>query len=768
MFATLDPAGPYEKVRSIYLGAEAANFDIARQWITPTRKVVHTYGPSEATIVISYGRITEETETEPDLGVINPGVEVYLVDEDLQECEVGEILIGGPVLAAGYLNNPELTAKKFIKWNGKQVYRTGDLARRTSKGLSWVGRADRMVKNRGFLVNLETEVEAGMLQFEQVRAASAFVWRGKLMGFVQPAAVQVKELRAFMKTKFDPFVIPDAIITVGQLPLTTNGKVDRAKLYAGLEEEMGDQDTALSSMRCSTPHDALRWAFARCLHLPIRTLNDASSFFQLGGNSLAAIQLSKLLRQQGFAVAIVDVLRDDTIASLQNKLTAIKSPDSMPIAEAVAPRTSDVAPVTDMHRLMLLQSARNPRINCQMCRGKYTGPPEALPGPSELRAAWISTLGAHSIFQTRYDMQGWTLQELDHVNLTWDEVCVEAEDFDLALLSVQERVYAQHKINQPHDLEVPYCHMTCVYAPARKAIGFVWRIHHVLSDIFAFVVLMRNLEQALAGEIVLPGPRIAEWSLFMEEHKRNHLEEATQFWASMMKPLTSSRMLELKPPQGPYDGSAWQILPCSVATKLETIEASARFHGITSSTLITAAWALAVSSFTGDDFVSFNLSRSGRMAPWPQAATLVAAINCRVPFGAAIPTGAASLNKWLTDLHTSLLNSAELENLCASLDPSICPLRHFNSFVQPILYMPELPSQWEVVDRMNGQAEPVGMVWRVMPGYDGAVQAELEINPHLVDRDWGGEVNATAVRMLERLVKAPRDGSLCEVLKNDR
>jgi acyl-CoA synthetase (AMP-forming)/AMP-acid ligase II len=222
MFATLDPAGPYDRVRSIILGSEAANFEVARKWITPTRKVIHTYGPSEATINIAYGEIPEGTE--PDMGVLNPGVEVFLVDENLHECDCGEILIGGPCVGAGYLNNPELTAKKFIDWNGKRVYRTGDLARRTKSGLSWVGRADWIVKNRGFLVNLETEVEAGMLRFSEIRAASAFVWRGKLMGFVQPATVNLEELRRFMKASFDPFVIPDEITALDLFPLTAHGR----------------------------------------------------------------------------------------------------------------------------------------------------------------------------------------------------------------------------------------------------------------------------------------------------------------------------------------------------------------------------------------------------------------------------------------------------------------------------------------------------------------------------------------------------------------
>lgn len=762
MFATLDPAGPYDKVRSVYLGAEAANFDIARQWITPTRKVIHTYGPSEATIVISYGRVPEDTE--PDLGVLNPGVEVVLVDENLQESDIGEILIGGPCLAAGYLNNPELTVKKFIDWNGKRVYRTGDLARKTENGLSWVGRADRMVKNRGFLINLETEVESALLRFTDVRAVSAFVWRGKLMGFVQPGTVNLEELRVFMKENFDPFVVPDEILALDQLPLTVHGKVDRAALNARLEDRMAKEDADLDTMVCTSPYDALRWAFTKCLQVPFRDLDRTSSFSRLGGNSLAAIRLSKFLRQQGYAITIPHILRGDTIGHLEEKLTKINEQNGAPDSNGTVQTKSEPVPATDMHRLMLAQSQRNPLTNCLLARAKFVGAQDSVltPTPSELQVAWTATLAAHGVFKTRYDMQSWTLHDLDRVNLDWEEVSVEAEEFDNALLSVEEQVWTHHKSLknlQSSSLEVPYCHMACVYAPSRKAIGFVWRIHHVLIDIFSFIILMRDLEQALAKEKVAPGPRIQDFSRFMQKYKDDNLGTATEYWKRMMKPLCEQSLFDFPPPQTSFEGNIWRSLPFTTRETLESIEASVRTYNISSATLIFAAWALVLAKYTRSSFASFYLSRSGRMVPWPQAPSLVAAMNCRVPFATVIPAE-ATVHEWLAGMHSTLLRVAELENLCQSLDTSIYPEEYFKTGVQAFLYMPQLPANWEVHDRLTGQAGQVGMVWRVQTTGSGAVEAELEIDQRVVDIEWAREVGTVAVRMLEGLANAPRSTRL--------
>jgi hypothetical protein len=754
MLASLDPAGSYDKVSKIYLTGEAPNLDIARLWLTPTRRVIHTYGPSETTLVITFGKVTEDSE--PDLGVINPGVEVVLVNEDMQESDEGEILIGGPSLAAGYLNNPELTAKKFIEWNGKRVYRTGDLAKRTKTGLSFLGRADRMVKNRGFLVNLETEVEPAMLRFTGVRAAAAFTWRGKLMGFVLPATVNIEEMRVFMKDNFDPFVIPDEILALDRFPLTVHGKIDRTALNAQLEERMAKDDAELDSMVCTSPSDALRWAFAKCLQVPFRDLDETSSFSQLGGNSLAVINLSRRLGDQGYTIPIVEILRGDIINRLEKKLIKINEQNGAPDSNGTVKAESEAVSPTDMHRLMLTQSQSNPMANVLLLRVKFVGANDSVPTPSELQDAWAAVLEAHSIFKTRYDIQSWTLHDLGRINLDWEEISVKAEEFDNALLSVEEQVWTHHKsLQSVPNLEIPYCHMTCVYAPGRKAIGFVWRLHHVFLDPFSIDILIHNLEQALAGESIAPGPRIQDYSSFMQKYKADKLDIATAFWKHMLNPLSERTLFDLRPPQTSFEGDAWRTLRFTTKETLISIEESVRAFNISSATLIFAAWALALNTYTRSSFVAFGLSRSGRMVPWPQAPSLVAAMNCRVPFATPIPAE-ATVGEWLVEMHNTLHSVAELENLCQSLDPSIFSLNHFKTGVQAYLHMPEPTESWEVHDKVTGQAGLVGLVWRVQLAGDKTVEAELEVDQRVADIKWAQEVGTVAVQMLQGLANATK------------
>ncbi|OGE52126.1 hypothetical protein PENARI_c011G04902 [Penicillium arizonense] len=112
--------------------AEAPSLEVVRQWIRADKKVYTIYGPSETTCLINFGELDPDKEV--PFGDLIPGVRVILVDENLQERDHGEVLIAGPGLAAGYLDNPTLKATNFIEWNGERFYRTGDLARRTKTG----------------------------------------------------------------------------------------------------------------------------------------------------------------------------------------------------------------------------------------------------------------------------------------------------------------------------------------------------------------------------------------------------------------------------------------------------------------------------------------------------------------------------------------------------------------------------------------------------------------------------------------------------------
>jgi acyl-coenzyme A synthetase/AMP-(fatty) acid ligase len=171
---------------------------------------------------------------DPTFGGLMRGAKVVLVDEELQETDQGEVMIAGPSLATGYLNNSAMTAKKFIWWNGERFYRTVDLAWRRSDGqYVFMGRADSLVKNRGFLINLETEVEPALLGFHSVRVAVAFKAQNeRLVGCVQPATVDVDQLRHFLRERCNPFVVPDDLVAMNSFPLNVNGKTDRNAIKA--------------------------------------------------------------------------------------------------------------------------------------------------------------------------------------------------------------------------------------------------------------------------------------------------------------------------------------------------------------------------------------------------------------------------------------------------------------------------------------------------------------------------------------------------------
>ncbi|KAH8805421.1 putative nonribosomal peptide synthase [Xylogone sp. PMI_703] len=744
MLAILDPVGPYDR------------------WITPNRKVFTTYGPSETTCIISFGEL--KPDEEPPFGDLIPGFNVALVDENLEECDHGEVMITGPGLAAGYLNNPELTAQKFIQWKGERYYRTGDLARMTAQGqLVWAGRADSLIKNRGFLINLETEVEPALRSFPTVRLAVALKWKDKLVGYVQPAAVDIEELRLFMKERFDPFVIPDEILALDSFPLNVNSKTDRRALEAMLEARypqnediLDDDDQHLSA------YDALRLAFARCLHAVLNELDKDSSFTRLGGNSLAAIQLSNFLKKRGYSVSVIQILKLDTIGLLEESIKSLSNPNGLD-HDHDPTLSSEEARATDLQKLMLSSSLQNPLSFAIISTTKYIGDPSTVPSPRELHDASVKSLSAHSIFQTRFDLESWTLSDLGRLNLDWEEVSVEEAEFESTIVAMEKKAWLNLNGLTRSDIEVPYCHVTCVFVPGRKALAFVSRMHHVLTDVFSSAILSHDMERALAGEEVLQGPRIQDFARFMYRHKRENLEKAIYTWENMLKSLSASFILEIPAPQTPCSTQGFDLIPLSFPTGISksTLSSAARSHGITVSTMIYAAWSLFLSKISGYDSVGFSISLSGRTLPWSSAPSVVGTLLCRAPISTIIPVN-ATVHEWLAGLHKTVLDVLEFDGLTHSLPPSIMSDPRTNSTqVQCLLDMPEPSTNWSYQDR---QKHGYKLYWFIFQ--DGTnVSTIFEIESGKVNLNWAKEVGGIPGRMLQGLVNATEDMLVGDLLR---
>ena len=763
MLAILDPSGPYEKVRCIFLGAEDPSMAVVRQWISPKREVLTTYGPSETTCIISIGEIKRDEEI--TLGHLLPGVTVALVDENLEECDHGELLIAGPGVAAGYINNPELTAKKFIQWNGKRFYRTGDLVRRTQNGeLVWAGRADSLVKNRGFLINLETEVEPALLKFPPVRSAVALIWRDKLIAFVRPATVASEELREFLKKRFDPFVVPDEIWALDEFPLSINGKVDRNVLRAQREDKMSQHNQSLLQDGQVLACDVLRLAFSKCLHVPYGELDRESSFTRLGGNSFAAIQLSIGLKKHGFMVSPIQILRLDTIGSLETSLESPSDREGSEQENSDLGCDSEEVHATPAQRVFLSRSLVNPRACALIGVSEYVGDPRTLPNPSELHDAYLKTLSAHSIFHTRFDLTNFTLSDLGRLNLDWNEVVVEEREFENACIAAEEKAWLELAELTDADNEVPYHKITCISVLGHKALALVTRIHHVLVDVVSQAILWRDLDRALAGEEIPHGPQIQDFARFMHRYERDNRERAIATFGQMVSPLPTASVLQPPKPRKLPLKQAFDLIRLDSPTSIRKsrLDESAREYGITTSTMVYAAWALFLSRITTWDRVGFRISLSGRTVPWPSAQSVVGALVDGTPFSTAVPAH-STVHEWLIDVHKTTLNVLEFDGLALSLPDSLRSDPRTNTTnVLCFLDVPMASSpNWKYTEK---QRHNYLIDWYVFQEGE-SVMTYFEIQSRLVDLEWAKEVAGIPGRMLEGLVNAKEETLVEDLLK---
>ena len=217
----------------------------------PRYTLANCYGPTETTVYVTHHNVDRNEENIP-IGMPNDEVQLYIIDpqgeEVLDGCE-GELIIGGPQVALGYLNQPERTAEVFVDWKGRRVYRTGDIVRRREDGnIEFVGRRDGQVKIRGFRIELK-EVEGVVRQFPDIKDATvqAFDYPsgGKYIVayVVSDKLIDVKALNAFIAEHKPPYMVPAATMQIDSIPLNQNQKVDKRALptpVVGVEEDAVD------------------------------------------------------------------------------------------------------------------------------------------------------------------------------------------------------------------------------------------------------------------------------------------------------------------------------------------------------------------------------------------------------------------------------------------------------------------------------------------------------------------------------------------------
>ncbi|HZI11032.1 MAG TPA: amino acid adenylation domain-containing protein [Myxococcus sp.] len=338
VLAQLEPAG-LPSLQTVISVGEALPPAVAARW-APHVRLLNAYGPTEVTICASISGAVDPER--PTIGRPFPNVSLYVLDAHLRPVPVGvpgELFIGGPGLARGYLHQPALTAERFIPHPfspepGARLYRSGDRVRYLPDGqLEFLGRVDSQLKLRGFRIE-PGEVEARLRQQPSVRDAFVTVREDapgdrRLVAYVVAqdgaAPPEPTSLRAALTERLPDYLVPSAFVVLDTLPLTPSGKVDRAALPVPGASRAA---AAFVPPRNATEQQlAAIWAEL----LNVESVGIHDDFFELGGHSLLATQaLSRVRTAFGVELPLKDVFSSPTVAHVSSLILMSQASSTAP------------------------------------------------------------------------------------------------------------------------------------------------------------------------------------------------------------------------------------------------------------------------------------------------------------------------------------------------------------------------------------------------------------------------------------------------------
>ena len=545
--------------RVLVVGGEALEAEHLAPLRAPRPRVVNEYGPTEAVVGCCAHELGEDDFRAGPVPIGRPAAETrsYVLDaalEPVPPAAAGELWVGGPGLARGYLGQPALTAERFrpdpFGEPGSRAYRTGDRVRLRADGeLVFLGRLDDQVKVRGHRVE-PGEIAAALRALPGV-AAAAVVAREPRPGGVQLAAYWVGEadpaaLRGALAKQLPAQLVPAHLVRLERLPLTPHGKLDRAALPDPLEERAPAEPAEGRGGALETL--AGIWAAVLGLEGP-KAVGVADGFFTLGGDSILGLQVVARAREAGLALEARQLFEHPTLAELAAAVE--EAPAALAPAAEQGPVTGPV-PLTPVQRWFF--EAGHPRPDHWNQALVF----ELRPGAEDglLVRALDEVIRHHDLLRARFerDEQVWSQRILEpgRAPAAWSRVGP-GEELAPALAAVQAGL----------DLAGgPLVRAARAARSGRELL--LLAIHHLVVDGVSWRVLVEDLGRAYAdlaaGRPVRLPPKTGSfraWAGALEARARDGERE---LWRELLRPGCAPLPVDSPVPAGaPTEASTRRV-----------------------------------------------------------------------------------------------------------------------------------------------------------------------------------------------------------------
>ncbi|MEV7189226.1 amino acid adenylation domain-containing protein [Kitasatospora sp. NPDC093102] len=610
----------------IMLGGEALDPAVVQRWFEldppPPARLCNLYGITETTVHVTTHDLAGSTGFERSLiGTPMPHLSAQVLDDWLRPCPpgaAGELYIGGGSLAHGYWGRPGLTAGRFVADPygppGARLYRTGDVARRLPDGgLEYIGRADFQVKLRGFRIELG-EIENALAAHPDVDACVVTVHEDRLAAYVtgrEPA-----DVRAFLGRSLPPYMVPASYTVLEALPLTVNGKVDRAALPAP------GQRSAATTGRHVEPRTPEEEAFAAVWAevLGVDGIGVHDDFFHLGGDSIRAVQLAGALHERGWGLSLRDVFNAPTVAALLPLAKPVTDdPDAHePFALITPEDRADLPPgLVDAYPMVSMQLSMVFHMEIAGGTDSYHNVNSyRISGDLDeqaFRRSVAQAMDRHAVLRTGLDLSGYG----EPLQLVHGRLSAPVEFADLRGAADQDaairEVFDTHRWT-PFDLTAPPLFRITVQRLAEDAFQLTVSEHHAILDGWSFTSLLTEILErhtALAADPLgapTPPPRTAFRDYVAVERQAAGDERSLAYWRERLSGV-SGQLFPGSESVHEAPRTVERVLP-EAPDQLRTV---ADALGVPVKSVALAAHLRALAAVTGKPRVTTGLAVNGRL-----------------------------------------------------------------------------------------------------------------------------------------------------------